>query len=72
MSRIARLREIKAQKGPDGSSKDVRNLGFWERYASQNSHHGGTGKLQAKGPGRSDKNHIGSSGYMPRVRRMGS
>jgi hypothetical protein len=37
MSRLDRLKEYAAERGPKGASRDQANLDHWERRASENS-----------------------------------
>ncbi|MGJ4928611.1 hypothetical protein ACQR1I_14200 [Bradyrhizobium sp. HKCCYLS2038] len=71
MSLLSRLREYKRQVGPSGESRNQKTLDYWASYASENSLHPGKTPPKAKGPGRTDKNHVGEDDYMPNVRRVG-
>ncbi|WP_315766174.1 MULTISPECIES: hypothetical protein [unclassified Bradyrhizobium] len=73
MSRLDRLREYMRMDGPDGCSRAESNLTYWSDRASENSlHPNRRSKPRLGGPGRSDKNHVGESDFMPNVRRIGS
>lgn len=71
MGRMERLREIKSgRQGVKGASSKQSNLDAFAARASENSLHPGKSKsgTAADGPGRDDKNHLGSD-YLPGVRR---
>ncbi|WP_316174709.1 MULTISPECIES: hypothetical protein [unclassified Bradyrhizobium] len=70
MSRLQRLREYRAIKGPSGESRNQSTLDYWADYASENSYTKRPSKPKAGGQGRTDKNHVGGNDYMPNVRRV--
>ncbi len=71
MSRIERLREYKKMSGPCGASRDKADLDYWANRASANSERPprATNKPKSDMPGKADPNFVGSSDYMPGVRR---